>query len=63
MGNKPFTMIAAALFAIAMLLHIYRLFTHYQITAGSHAIPQSASYVAIIVAAIMTWGLYQESKR
>ena len=63
MGNKPFTKIAAALFGIAMLLHIYRLFTHYQITAGSHAIPQSASYVAIVVAAIMTWGLYQESKR
>ena len=56
-------MIAAALFAIAMLLHIYRLFTHYQITAGTHAIPQAASYVAIVVAAIMAWGLYQESKR
>ena len=61
--TKPFTMIAAALFAIAMLLHIYRLFTHYQITVGTHAIPQAASYVAIVVAAIMAWGLYQESKR
>ena len=63
MGNKPFTTIAAALFAIAMLLHIYRLFTNFQITAGSHAIPQSASYVAIIASAIMIWGLYQEIKR
>jgi len=61
--TKPFTLIAAALFAIAMLLHIYRLFTHYQLMAGSHSIPQSASYIAIVVAAIMAWGLYQESKR
>jgi hypothetical protein len=61
--TRPFTMIAAAVFAIAMLLHIYRLFTHFQITAGSHPIPQSASYVAIVVSAIMTWGLYQESRR
>jgi len=61
--TKPFTLIAAALFAIAMLLHIYRLFTPFQIMAGSHPIPQAASYVAIVVTAIMTWGLYQESKR
>ena len=61
--TKPFTMIAAAFFSIAMLLHIYRLFSHFQITAGSHTIPQAASYVAIVIAAIMTWGLYQESKR
>jgi hypothetical protein len=61
--TKPFTLIAAALFAIGMLLHIYRLFTNFQITAGSHAIPQSASYVAIVVSAIMIWGLYQESRR
>ena len=60
--NKPFTLIAAILFAIAALLHIYRLFTHFQVVLGSHVIPDWASYVAIVVAAILAYGLYQESK-
>lgn len=60
--SKPFTLIAAILFALAALVHIYRLFTHFQVIAGSHTIPDWASYVAILVAAIMAWGLYRESK-
>jgi hypothetical protein len=63
MGNKPFTLIAAILFALAALAHIYRLFTHFQIVAGSHEISQSVSIVAIIVAAVLSWGLFRESKR
>ena len=60
--TRPFTTIAAILFAIAALLHIYRLFTHFQIVAGSHEIPDWASYVAIVVAGILAIGLYRESK-
>jgi hypothetical protein len=63
MGNKPFTLIAAVLFALAALLHIYRLVTHFQIIAGSHEISQTVSIVAIVVAAILSWGLFRESKR
>jgi hypothetical protein len=60
--SKPFTLIAAILFALAALLHVYRLFTNFQLVAGSHAIPQWASYVAIVVAAVLAIGLYRESK-
>jgi hypothetical protein len=60
--TKPFTLIAALLFAIAALLHLYRLFTHFQIVAGSHEIPMWVSYCAILVAAILAWGLYRESR-
>jgi hypothetical protein len=63
MGNRPFTTIAAILFAIAALLHIYRLFTHFQVVMGSHEISQTVSIVAIVVAAVMAWGLYRESRR
>src|SRR2546423_728776 len=45
--TRPFTLIAAVLFALAALLHLYRLFTHFQIVGGSHEIPQWASYVGI----------------
>lgn len=61
--SRPFTLIAAILFGLAALLHLYRLFTHFQIVAGSHEIPQSLSYVAIVVAAILSYGLYRESRR
>ena len=33
-GSRPFTWIAAAIFALMALLHIYRLFTHFQIVLG-----------------------------
>ena len=63
MGNKPFTLIAAIVFALAALLHLYRLFTHFRIVAGSHEISQTVSIIAIVVAAALSWGLFRESKR
>ena len=62
MGNKPFTWIAAALFSLAALAHIYRLFTHFQIVIGSHVIPMWCSYIAIVVAALLSWMLCREAR-
>ena len=47
--NRPFTWIASAIFALMALAHIYRLFTHFQVVVGSHALPEWVSYVAIVV--------------
>ena len=63
MGNRPFTTIAAILFALAALLHLYRLFTHFRVVFGSHEISQTLSIVAIVVAAVLSWGLFRESRR
>ncbi len=60
--SRPFTLIASLIFAIMALLHIYRLFTHFQVVLGSHEIPMTVSYVAIVVAAILAWGCYRESR-
>lgn len=60
--KRPFTLIAAILFALATVLHIYRIFTHFQIVAGRHAAPEWISYIAVVVAAVMAWGLYRESR-
>lgn len=60
--SRPFTTIAALIFAIMCGLHIYRLFTHFQIILGSHEIPMMVSYVAIVVTAILAWGCYRESR-
>jgi hypothetical protein len=55
-------LIAAILFAIAALLHLYRLFTHFRIVAGSHDVSQTVSIIAIVVAAVMAIGLFRESR-
>jgi hypothetical protein len=60
--SRPFTWIVAALFALAALLHIYRLITHFQIIIGSHVIPMWCSYVAIVVAAFLSWMLCREAR-
>jgi FtsH-binding integral membrane protein len=63
MMTRPITTIAAIIFAIMALLHVYRLFTHFQIVLGSHVIPQAASYAAIVVAGALAVGLFRESRR
>jgi protein-S-isoprenylcysteine O-methyltransferase Ste14 len=60
--SKPFTWIAAALFALMALVHVIRVFTHFQIILGSHAIPDWVSYVAIVVAAFLSWMLCREAR-
>ena len=60
--TRPFTRIAALIFAIIALLHIYRVFRHFQVVLGSHEISMTVSYVAIVVTAILAWGLYKESR-
>jgi len=62
-GTKPFTTIAALIFLLMALAHAYRLATHFQVVMGSHTIPQWASWIGLIVPAILAWGLWQESRR
>ena len=60
--SRPFTWIASAIFALAAIVHIVRLFTHFRIVIGSHAIPMWCSYVAIVVAAFLSWMLCREAR-
>ena len=60
--SKPFTWIAAALFALAAILHIVRVFTHFQVVVGTHVVPMWCSYVAIVVAAFLSWMLCREAR-
>ncbi|HVE00729.1 MAG TPA: hypothetical protein VNB78_03420 [Sphingomicrobium sp.] len=63
MGNRPITMLAAIIFAVMALVHVYRLVTHFQLIVGSHVIPETASYAAIVVAGALAIGLYREARR
>ena len=60
--RRPVTLIAAAIFALMMLAHLYRLVTDFQIVLGSHPIPMSVSWIAIVVTALLAVMLYRESQ-
>ena len=60
---KPFTTIAAVIFGLMALLHIYRILTHFQVIVGSHTIPQNVSWIAVIVLAVLSFGLFREARR
>ena len=61
--TRPFTLIAAIIFTAMALLHAYRLVTNFQIIAGSHVIPLSASIAAIVVTVALAFGLFREARR
>jgi hypothetical protein len=60
---KPFTTIAAIIFGLMALLHVYRIATHFQVIVGSHTIAQEVSWVAVIVLGALSYGLFREAGR
>ena len=60
---RPFTLIAAIIFGLMALVHVYRIFTHFQVVVGSHTIAQEVSWVAVIVTAVLSYGLFREARR
>jgi len=60
--SRPFTWIAAAIFALIAIIHIVRLVTHFHVVLGSHSIPMWVSYVAIVVGAFMSWMICREAR-
>ena len=62
-ARKPFTLIAAVLFALMAALHVYRIATHFQVIVGSHTISQGVSWIAVALLALMSFMLFKESRR
>lgn len=60
---RPFTTIAAVIFALMALLHAYRLATHFQLIVGNHTIAQSLSWVAVVLTGALSYGLFREAQR
>lgn len=63
MGNRPVTTIAAIIFMLMAIVHAVRLFTYFQIILGSHTIPMWASWVGLVVAGLLSLGLFREARR
>lgn len=60
---RPFTLIAAIIFGLMAVVHAYRIATHFQVIVGNHTIAQEASWIALIVTAVLSFGLFREARR
>ncbi|WP_294120344.1 hypothetical protein [Sphingomonas sp.] len=63
MTGRPFTLIAAIIFGLMALVHVYRLMTGFQVVIGTHVLGQGLSWVAVAVAAVLSFGLFREAMR
>ena len=59
--SRPFTLIAAIIFGLMALVHVYRIMTHFQVTVGTHEIAQGVSWVALVVTGALSAGLFREA--
>ena len=60
---KPFTTIAALIFALMALVHLYRLFDTFPVTVHGHQLGQGASIVALLITGLLSFGLFREARR
>jgi len=62
-ARRPFTLIAALLFLLIALVHIYRLVAGFPVTIGGSAVPMAVSWAGAIVAGLLGVMLLRESRR
>ena len=60
--GKPFTLIAALIFTLVALIHVYRLFTGFNVILGSQEVPMWVSYFGVIVPGLLAIMLLRESR-
>ena len=60
---KPFTTLAAALFGIIALAHLYRLVRGCEVIVNGTVIPQWVSVVGLGIAVVMSLMLWREARR
>jgi hypothetical protein len=59
---KPFTMLAALIFAIVAVAHLYRLARPFDVVVAGTAVPQWASIVAVAITGLLALMLWRESR-
>ena len=60
---KPFTTLAAILFALVALAHAYRLGKACDVVVSGYPIPMWVSVVGMVVAALLAVMLWREARR
>ena len=60
---KPFTTIAAAIFAVVAFVPVLRLFSGWEVTVSGMAVPMWASVVGLVIAAGLAVMLLREARK
>ena len=60
---RPFTTLAAAIFGLMAVVHLYRLVRPFDVAVGGTPVPQWASIVALLVTALLAVMLWREARR
>ena len=60
---KPFTTLAAALFGLIALAHLYRLVKGFEVVVSGTVLPQWLSVAGLVVGAGMALMLWREARR
>ncbi|MCL6728668.1 hypothetical protein [Sphingomonas hankyongi] len=60
---KPFTTIAAVIFLLMGLLHIYRIVAPFPVTIGGTSVGPEISWLAVVVTLGLAFGLWREARR
>ena len=61
--KKPFTYIAALIFALIALVHLLRLIFGWVVTIVGADVPMWGSVVALVISGVLAAGLWWESRR
>jgi hypothetical protein len=61
--TKPFTLVAAAIFLLMALAHLYRLIAGFPVTVAGHELGQGISIFALVLTAVLSVGLLREARR
>ena len=59
---KPFTTIAASVFALVAFMHVLRLFLGWEVTVNGAAIPMSVSALGLVIAVSLAFMLWRENR-
>ena len=60
---RPLTTLAAAIFALMAIAHLYRLVRPLDVIVGGTSVPQWASIAALLVTASLAFMLWREARR
>jgi hypothetical protein len=62
-ARRPFTMLAAAIFLLMALVHLYRLIVGFDVSIAGTQLPQFVSWIGVLVTALLAAMLYREARR
>ena len=62
-ARRPFTMLAAAIFLLIALVHLYRIIVGFDVSVAGTHISQSVSWIAVLFTRLLAAMLFREARR